>query len=214
MEIDLKKLGMEKGQQYETIITTVNKDGKSNTAPFGLRVLDKDKIQLGIFEGGNTIKNLQENNEFIVNVSSNPIMFTLASINTIPEEHITRIKKEDKELAYFTETDAYFICEIESIKAGLRKDQINESTRYHIKANVKEICINKKCPKVINRGIHALIESLVNYSRINIVNEEMQEYYIERIKESERIIKKVGSAEEKEAINILVEELRKEKFDI
>ena len=30
MEIDLSKIGMDKGQQYETIITTINNDGTPN----------------------------------------------------------------------------------------------------------------------------------------------------------------------------------------
>ena len=42
MEIDLTKIGMHEDQQYEVIITTIDKDGNSNAAPFGLRVLDKN----------------------------------------------------------------------------------------------------------------------------------------------------------------------------
>ena len=105
MEIDLSKIGMHKGQQYETIITTTDKDGNPNAAPFGIRILDKDKVQLRIFEGGNSIKNIRDKGEFVVNVTENPLMFTLATINTIPEEHLTKIDKRTKsndELFYLT----------------------------------------------------------------------------------------------------------------
>lgn len=216
MEIDLSKIGMNKGQQYEAIITTTNKDGTPNAAPFGVRVLDADKVQLRIFEGGNTIKNIKENEEFIVNVTENPLMFTLATIDTIPEEYLTKIdrKTNNNELSYLTDTDAYFICEVETLKTAFREnDPIKDTEVNMIKANVVELIINNKCVKPVNRGIHALIEALVNYSRIDIVDEEKQKYFIERFLESERIIKRVGKKEEKESIQILKENLKNQGFD-
>ena len=218
MEIDLTEVGMHKGQQYEIIITTIDKDGKSNAAPFGLRVLENNEIFLRIFEGGNTIKNIKENKEFIVNVTADPLMFTLATTNTIPEEYLTRISKKTKsneELAYLTDADAYFICEVTSLKTSFREDDPIKATEINfIKAEVVEINIKNKCAKPINRAIHALIEALVNYSRINIVDEKTQEYFLERFLESERIIKRVGNEKEKESIQILKENLISQGFDL
>ncbi len=214
MDIDLTRIGMNKTQQYEAIITTIDKDGKTNAAPFGVRVLDRDKVQLRIFEGGTTIKNIKETEEFVVNITCDPIMFSLSTINTIPEEYLSRINHEHSEFAYITNTDAYFICKAESIKKGLRKDDINSSEINIIKSNVIKLQINNPCTKPINRGIHALIESLVNHSRISIVNEEKREFFLERFKESERMIKKVGSKEEKESIGLLKEDLKNQGFDV
>ena len=218
MEIDLTKVGMHKGQQYEIIITTIDKDGKSNAAPFGLRVLENNEIFLRIFEGGNTIKNINERKEFIVNVTADPLMFTLATTNTIPEEYLTRISKKTKsndELAYLTDADAYLICEVTSLKTSFREDDPIKATEINfIKAEVVEINIKNKCAKPINRAIHALIEALVNYSRISIVDEKTQEYFLERFLESERIIKRVGNEKEKESIQILKENLINQGFEI
>ena len=218
MEIDLSKIGMEKGQQYEAIITTIDKEGNSNAAPFGVRVLENDEIFLRIFEGGNTIKNIKDKMEFIVNITANPLMFTLSTTNTIPEEYLTRISnktKSQKELAYLTNADAYIICEVKSLKNSFREDDPIKDTEVNfIKAKAVELQVNSKCVKPINRGIHALIEALVNYSRINIVNEEKQAYFIERFLESERIIKRVGNKEEKESIEILKENLKKQGYEI
>ena len=215
MEIDLSKIGMEKGQQYEIIITTIDSDGNTNAAPFGLRVLENDEIFLRIFDGGNTIRNIKDKKEFIVNVTDNPLMFTLSSINTIPDEHLTKIPKENSELAYLTDADAYFICEVKSIKSSYREnDPIKDTGINFIKAEVIELNIKNKCVKPINRAIHALIESLVNYSRINIVDEEKQKYFLERLGESDRIIKRVGNKEEKEAIELLKEDLKKQGYEI
>ena len=215
MEIDLSKIGMEKGQQYEIIITTIDSDGNTNAAPFGLRVLENDEIFLRIFDGGNTIRNIKDKKEFIVNVTDKPLMFTLSSINTIPDEHLTKIPKENSKLAYLTDADAYFICEVKSIKSSYREnDPIKDTGINFIKAKVIELNIKNKCVKPINRAIHALIESLVNYSRINIVDEEKQKYFLERFEESERIIKRVGNKEEKEAIELLKEDLKKQGYEI
>ena len=215
MEIDLSKIGMEKGQQYEIIITTIDSDGNTNAAPFGLRVLENDEIFLRIFDGGNTIRNIKDKKEFIVNVTDNPLMFTLSSINTIPDEYLTKIPKENSELAYLTDADAYFICEVKSIKSSYREnDPIKDTGINFIKAEVIELNIKNKCVKPINRAIHALIESLVNYSRINIVDEEKQKYFLERFEESERIIKRVGNKEEKEAIELLKDDLKKKGYEI
>lgn len=218
MEIDLSKIGMNKGEQYETIITTIDKNGNSNAAPFGVRVLENNEIFLRIFEGGNTIKNIKDQKEFIVNITTSPLMFTLSTTNTIPDEYLTRISKKtqsNNELVYLTNADAYFICEVKSIKTSFREDDPIKATEINfIKSEVVELNINSKCVKPINRAIHALIESLVNYSRINIVDEEKQKYFLDRFLESERIIKRVGNEEEKQSISILKENLKNQGYEI
>ena len=218
MEIDLSNIGMEKGQQYETIITTTDKNGNPNAAPFGLRVLDKDKIQLRIFEGGNSIKNIKDNGMFVVNVTENPMMFTLATIDTIHQEHLTKIDNNTKvngELFYLTKADAYFICEVETLKSAFREnDPIKDTEINMIKANAIELNVHNNCVKPMNRALPALIEALVNFSRINIVDEDTQKHFIERFFESEGIIKRVGNKEEKESIQILKENLKNQGFEI
>ena len=217
MEIDLRKIGMYKDQQYEVIITTLDKNGNSNAAPFGLRVLEDNEVFLRIFEGGNTIKNIKEKEEFVVNITNDPLMFTLATTNTIPDEYLSRISNKTKsnaELAYLTDADAYFICEVKSLKTSLREDDIKSSDVNFIKSEVAELNIKNKCVKPLNRAIHALTEALVNYSRINIVDGDTQKYFIERFRESERIIKRVGNEEEKESIQILKDNLINQGFEI
>ncbi len=214
MKVELSKASMNIGQQYEAILTTIDKEGKANAAPFGVRVLEEDKVMLKIFEGGNTIKNIKEKKEFIVNITNDPIMFSFATTTTIPEEYLSRINYEDSEFAYISNADAYFICKVHSLKEGLRKDEIKDSEVNVIKAEAVELKINNPCVKPMNRGMHALMESLVNYSRINIVNEETQAFYLKRFKESERIVKKVAGKEEKEAMEILKENLKKQGFDV
>ena len=145
-------------------------------------------------------------------------MFTLSTINTIPEEYLTKIDEKTKrndEMFYLTNADAYFICEVETLKTAFREnDPIKDTEINVIKADVVELNINNKCVKPLNRALHALIESLVNYSRISIVDENTQKHFIDRFLESERIIKRVGNKEEKESIQILKENLKNQGFEI
>ena len=58
MEIDLTLIGMEKGSQYETIITTINSQNEPNAAPMGVLCADKDRILNRIFKGSHTLENI------------------------------------------------------------------------------------------------------------------------------------------------------------
>lgn len=208
MEINLKNLGMERGQQYETIITTKNNENISNAAPFGVFCKGKNEVMCRIFETSSTLKNILEKEEFIVNINNDPLMFTLATINTIPEEFLENI---DTNLIYLKNTDAYFKCEVKQVKKAIKQeDPVNPTETFIINSEVTEIKFNNSCAKAINRGIHLLIESLVNYSRMELVDEKKQKNYLERLKEAERVIKKVGSKKEKESIKILKENIKKD----
>ena len=126
-----------------------------------------------------------------------------------PEEISAKILMKLK-----SDAEAYFICEVKSLKTTLREDDIKSSDVNYIKSEVVELNIKNKCVKPINRAIHALIEALVNYSRINIVDDDTQKYFLERFLESERVIKRVGNEEEKESSLILKEDLINQGFEI
>ncbi|WP_225370829.1 DUF447 family spectrin-like domain-containing protein [Methanobrevibacter arboriphilus] len=44
-------------------------------------------------------------------------------------------------------------------------------------ANVEDIILNNKCAKAANRGFYCLIESLVNFTRFDIVDSEKKDYF-------------------------------------
>lgn len=206
MKINISSIGMNKGQQYETIITSLNEDSTKHSAPIGVIVRSENEIMCRIFNTSKTLSNILNKKEFVVNISDNPKMFTYATINTIPDEYYT----DDKD-PILNNCDAYLKCKLINNKKALkRSDPIRKkSPSTIIKAEVHEMKINNPCKKAVNRGIHMLIESLVNYSRMDIVDEDKQEYYLGRLKEGERIIRKVGSKEEYESIKILKKEFDK-----
>ena len=80
MEIELSLIGMEKGRQYETIVTTNNYENIKNAAPIGVIYAGEDKILNRIFKGSHTLENIISQGEFVVNITHNPELFTLSTI--------------------------------------------------------------------------------------------------------------------------------------
>jgi len=66
MEIDLSIIGMERGRQYETIITTKNAQNVYNAAPIGVLCSGPDRIVNRIFKGSHTLENIINTGEFVV----------------------------------------------------------------------------------------------------------------------------------------------------
>ena len=55
MKTNLNLIGMEKGRQYETIITTKNSKNIKNAAPIGVICAGENKILNRIFKGSHKI---------------------------------------------------------------------------------------------------------------------------------------------------------------
>ena len=207
MDIDLNSIGMIQGQQYEVIVTTENIDGTYNAAPIGVICKNKDEILCKIFKTSKTLSNICKNESFTVNITYDPILFTLATIDNIPLEYY-----EDNTI--LKDINAYFKCNVSDFKETVRKDDpVRKNEAIVITAKVNSLKIKETTFKPLNRGMCSLIESLVNYTRIDYVTKEKQDYYINRLKESERIIKKVGTLKEKEAIKILKEKIISKGFN-
>lgn len=201
MSSDLSNIGMESGQQYETIVTTIDKNGSKNAAPVGVICKGKNDVMCRIFEGSTTLNNIISQKKFIVNITLNPVLFTFGTIGNIPENLFIDSKFD---LPSLKNIDAYFKCDVTNIKETVKKnDPIRNSEAKIIIADVEEIILNNNCVKAPNRGFYSLIESLINFTRIDLVDDEQKDYFLSRFKESLRVINKVGSDKDKEAITIL-----------
>ena len=211
MSINSNSIGMEKGSQYETIITTISPDGSKNAAPIGTIAYSENELMMRIFTTSHTAQNIIKNREFISNITSNPKIFTLSTIANLPEEYFT-----DEDIPVLKDCDGYLKCKVKRLKEAREKnDPVNSDGKsIVIKAEVCEIVKNKECPQIVNRGLYMLIESLVNYTRIDMVDDNLKEYYIERFYEDKRVIKKVGTEMDKESIDILEKELKDKGYEI
>ncbi|MDR3063784.1 MAG: DUF447 family protein, partial [Methanobrevibacter sp.] len=176
-----------------------NNENIKNAAPIGIIGIDKDIIQCRIFKGTTTLENILLKREFIVNITWNPLYFTLATIGKIDEKYFS------KDGLNLKGVDAYLKCEvIGDIKIQIKEnDPVKKSEAGFFKSKVKEIVINNPCVKAPNRGFYNLIEALVNYTRMDLVDKEKKEFFINRLNELNRVINKVGSEEEKKAIKLV-----------
>lgn len=208
MEIDLTKIGMFKGQQYETIISTVNCDGELNAAPIGILCRGKDKVMCRIFKGSTTLENIISQKEFVVNITQNPELFTWSLLDNLQTDDF------NKDLS-IKNVDCYFKCKVTDVKEAVKQsDPIKKKSEANvIKADVCELVINNET-KVYNRAFSCVIESLANFSRFDIVDDEKRKFYLDSFKESYRVVKKVGSPEDKKAMDEIKNKLKEKGYEI
>ena len=208
MEIDLSKIGMFKGQQYETIITTKDNEGNLNAAPIGVICRGNDKVMCRIFKGITTLENIISQKEFVVNISQDPLLFTWSLLDNLE-------KKDFSQDISIKGIDCYFKCKVTDLKEAVKQsDPIRKkSEAIVIKADVSELIINKPV-KVYNRSFGYVLESLVNMSRIDIADEKQRNDYLARLKEAYRVVKKVGSKKDKQAMDDIKNKLKEKGFEI
>lgn len=208
MEIDLSSIGMEKGRQYETIITTRNEDGSNHAAPIGVLCSGSDVIINRIFKGSHTLENILRQKEFYVNVTHSPELFTWSLVENLDEDYFA----DNNTLK---SADAYFKCEVISIKEAVKQsDPIKKKDEaIVIKSKVVEMVIRHDT-QAFNRGFAYVIESLTNFSRFDLVEGEEKEFYVKRFREAYRIVNKVGTKEDIRAMHKIKKELINKGHDL
>ena len=205
--INLSTIGMEKGRQYETIITTNNEDGTKNAAPFGAICAGENKIINRIFKGSHTLENIIREKEFTVNITHKPELFTISTLGNLPQDYFN----EDISIKC---ADAYFKCEVISLTEAIKQsDPIKKKGEaIVIKSEVADLVINK--PTVaMNRGFGYVIESLANFTRFDLVDDAKKEEYLNRFKEAHRVVLKVGTKDDIKAMKEIKKELIKKGYE-
>ncbi|WP_405294113.1 DUF447 domain-containing protein [Methanobrevibacter sp.] len=207
MNCDLEKIGIKKDLQYECITTTISKDGEKNAGAFAFRYLGEDKVHCHIFEGSKTLKNILDTKEYVVNITQNPLVFTYATLDCLGDEYYTN----DSDIAIIKNTPAYIIVDVENVEIKTPENFPikGENSIYFITGKIREFVVNDENAQAFNRGMSALIESLVNYSRYKIVDETKRKAYMDRLIENQRIIDKVSDEKTKKAIADLKAEYEK-----
>ncbi len=207
MQIDLSLIGMEKGRQYETVITTENCEKIKNAAPIGVLCSGPDMILNRIFKGSHTLENIISQRKFIVNITHDPEIFMLSTIGNLSEDYFN----EDNSLKC---AEAYFKCEVISLSEAVKQsDPIRKKEEaIVIKSKVTDLTINQPT-RAMNRGFSYVIESLSNFTRFDMVGEEQKEEYLNRFREAFRVVKKVGYKEDIKSMKIIKEELRKKGYE-
>ena len=206
MIIDLTLIGMEKGRQYETIITTSDSENNKNAAPIGVICSGPDKVLSRIFKGRHTLENIISQREYVVNITHDPMLFTESTLGNLPQDYFN----EDNSLKC---ADAYFKCEVISLKEAVKQsDPVKKKGEaIVIKSKVTELVI-KRNTKAMNRGFGYVVESLANLTRFDLANEEQKEIYLKRFREANRVVTKIGYKEDLKAMKEIKKELVKKGY--
>ncbi len=199
--MDLKDIGMEKGLLYETVVTTVDSNGKPNAAPIGIICKDKLEVVCYLHQGSTTVKNIKDTKSFVVNVLKDPMIFVESTLGNLPIEKY----ESHGDKFYVKSTDAFFVADVTSIKDVERKDQFGVSVTSVLKADVSDITKFKHCVEPLNRAIYGIVEGLVYLTRMNMVSGDMEKLYRHRMAEIARIVSKVGSKDHKNAMDMIME---------
>ena len=206
MTIDLTLIGMEKGRQYETIITTSDSENNKNAAPIGVLCSGPDKVLSRIFKGRHTLENIISQREYVVNITHDPMLFTESTLGNLPQDYFN----EDNTLKC---ADAYFKCKVISLKEAVKQsDPVKKKDEaIVIKSKVTELVI-KRNTKAMNRGFGYVVESLANLTRFDLANEEQKEIYLKRFREANRVVTKIGYKEDLKAMKEIKKELVKKGY--
>lgn len=207
MDYDLEKAGIVKDIQYECITTTIDENGVKNAGAFAFMYLGEDKVFCRIFEGSKTLENIQNTNEYVVNVTQDPLVFTYATLDCLGDEYYT----SDDDIAIIKNTPAYIIVDVENIEKKSPDDFPNKKDKniFFITGKIREFVINDDSAQAFNRGLTGLIEGLVNFSRYKIVDDAKRKEYMDRLIENQRIIEKISDEKTIKAMAKLKSEYEK-----
>ena len=208
MKIDLSLIGMEKGKQYETIITTHDSENNQNGAPIGVICSGPDKVVCRIFKGSHTLDNICSQREFVVNITHDAELFRMSTLGNLPEDYFT---PDDS----IKDIGAYFKCEVTSLKEAVKQsDPIKKKGEaIVIKADVVDMVIRNDI-KAFNRGFGYVVESLSNYSRFDLVDEDKKEEYIKAFREAKRVVRKIGYRKDIKAMAAIEEKIKEKGYDV
>ena len=207
MRYDLAKLGIEKDLQYECITTTLSRDGVKNAGAFAFIYLGDDRVHCHIFEGSKTLKNILDTDEYVVNITQDPLVFTYATLDCLGDEYYTT----DSDIAIIKDTPAYIIVDVENIEIRTPENFPikGDSSIYFIDGKIREVVVNDETAQAYNRGMSGLIEGLVNFGRYKIVDDAKRKEYMDRLIENQRVIEKVSDEKTKKAMADLIAEYEK-----
>ena len=207
MTYELSKIGIEKDLQYECITTTMSKEGIKNAGAFAFIYLGEDKVHCHIFEGSKTLKNILETNEYVVNITQDPLVFTYATLDCLGDEYYT----SDSDIAIIKNAPAYIIVDVENVEIKTPENFPikGDNNIYFIDGKIREVIIQDETVKAYNRGMSGLIEGLVNVSRYRIVDDAKRKEYMDRLIENQRVIEKVSDEKTKKAMADLRAEYEK-----
>ena len=202
---NLESLNMFKGQLYETIVTTQNKESVKNAAPIGVICKDSNHVVIHLDNCVHTHQNIMENGELIVNITKDPLIFTYSTLGELEEEHFD----EFNGFPMIKDSLGFFKARVIKTIEKKRENDYNDGIGNVVTCEVEDIYIrdyNEIVP--LNRAMNAVIESLVYYCRFDHKYRQKQDIIWTHMKELNRVCQKVGNEKEKKSMKLILDKLK------
>jgi hypothetical protein len=180
----LEKIGMQKNWIYEVVVSTFY-DKNPHAAPFGVWTEDFDSLNMLIYKGSRTLKNIIKQKEFAANFIADISVFYKSLFN---KEEIAYKDSKQINAPVIENSSAIIELKLKKIK--------EKENKFHIEAEVVNIQIVDEV-RLINRAESLVLESLILATKIPYLTEERIE---EALKENYRVIKKVAPDSEYQKI--------------
>ena len=182
---------------FEVLVTTTNNQ-KPHTKPFGMKIQDK-QVVLTLFPN-KTLNNIKNNKEFLIQFTLNPLIYTKASLNKLTS-------KDYQNNNILKEATVILRLKVNKIIELKNNDIYGENIITTIFSTVTDIKQENIQVPAINRATTKIIELLVDYTRYNYMDSNQKSSYINKIIESENIIRKTGNKNHNKSLNLIKKEL-------
>ncbi len=193
-------LNLEEDTTYEVLITTVNSDNSLNTKPFGVK-FKEDNVILNLYSN-TTLKNIMNNHEFHIQLTSNPLLFTKALLDKLETDDYADnfLLKDVNTLLKLEPTDSHVII----------KDDLYSTVKItRISSRITSIQSINESVLTINRATNRIIELLVKLSRIHLMDKKQLNNFKEEVDHSSRFIIKEGNETHIRSLTLIKQEINK-----
>lgn len=196
------KLNLEEDTTYEVLVTTINQDNSVNTKPFGIKIRNEEVI-LNLY-ANRTLDNIMNNQEFYIQLTSNPLLFTKALLNKLDAHDY-----EDKVL--LKDVSCLLKLEVTGTKTMIKEDIYQSVTITRISSKIISTKYLDKNILSINRATNRIIELLVKTSRVHLMDKKELNEFEEEVDKSSRFIIKEGNETHIKSLTLIKQEINKKE---
>ena len=171
----------------ETIVSTVDGDGRVNFAPMGI-TLEGERVLLRPFREAQTWKNLQAVGEGVVNITDDVLVFARCALDSFVPPH-----RPARSVRGFILEDVCSWKEFRVAESDLREERGRFFARVVAEGRARDFL-------GFNRGKHAVIEATILATRLHLLGRDAILQELARLKP---LVEKTGGPQEREAFEFL-----------
>jgi len=195
-------INIEEDTRYEVLITTSGNDNSHNTKPFGV-VFKGNIVKLNLYPN-TTLKNIRDNPSFIIQITSNPLIFTKALLNKLDaSDYNDEGILNGASYALYANTIDYM--------GVIQEDNYGKTQITKINAEVTDVIKLNNSPSIINRTTNKIIELLVKLSRLPYLSKDEVSSFKKEVDNSLKFIVKEGNQNHIDSLTLIKQELNNKK---